>query len=281
MDDNLIQSLKTLARSTARLATMMRDYSKLKDDVVENAYLMEKKVTAIAVLVDNLLSSELKGSISKWLDSERKEVDRAKDEFKFQFGSRLKDLLKSDGLQVRGQYPLLRFGIYTLKLNFELGEATLFFGPEVEKIKSKIPLQPGTIHDIVVKSERDLKVDRSELESLGRDLRTAYERCLKRDGSAYGGKVLITDVLKEYVFMKQPKKFTVDARRENFREYPRAKLSLMLFRLRNIGVVAHGMHLHVATFDATVDRAKTIWVPDNDEGAGTYYEYVSFEHPQD
>ncbi len=281
MDDNLIQSLKTLARSAARLATMMRDYSKLKDDVVENAYLMEKKVSAIAVLVDNLLSSELKGSISKWLDSERKEVDRAKDEFKFQFGSRLKDLLKSDGLQVRGQYPLLRFGIYTLKLNFELGEAALFFGPEVEKIKSKIPLQPRIIHDIVVKSERDLKVDRSELESLGRDLRTAYERCLKHDGSAYGGKVLITDVLKEYVFMRQPKKFTVDARRENFREYPRAKLSLMLFRLRNTGVVAHGMHLHVATFDATVDRAKTIWVPDNDEGAGTYYEYVSFEHPQD
>jgi hypothetical protein len=281
MVDQLILSLEALSKKTVKLGKLLREYAKLKLGVAENAYVLEKKLMAISALVDDLPSAGLKEPMRSWLDNEKKEIERGKDEFKFQFGNILKDLFKADGFELRGQYPLLRFGIYTIKLNFELGEATLYFGPEVEKIRSKIPLQAKVIHEIVVQHRNDVGVDKTELPELAKDLRTAYERCVKRDGRTYGERIYIMDVLREYVFIKQPKSFSVDARRDNFREYPRAKLSFMLYQLRDHVAAEPGMRLHVATFDATLDRSKTLWVPENDEGTGTHYEYISFETPRE
>ena len=36
------------------------------------------------------------------------------------------------------------------------------------------------------------------------------------------------------------------------------------------------LQLSVATFDSTTEKSKSIWVPDNEAGTGTYYSYVSF-----
>ena len=279
MIDQLMQSLDALSKKSAKLVKLMRAYAKMKLDVAGNAYVLERNLMAISGLVDDLSSPELKESINNWLDNEKKEVERGKDEVKFQFGNTLRDLFKADGIELRGQYPLLRFSIYTLKLNFELGEAILYFGPEVEKIKSKIPLQAKVIHEIVLKHRQGLQIKQAELPELAKDLRIAYERCVQRDQRTYGERIYIMDVLREYVFMKQPKKFSVDARRDNFREYPRATLSYMLYRLRDHMANEPGMRLHVATFDATLDRSKTLWVPETDEGTGTHYEYISFETP--
>jgi hypothetical protein len=281
MFDNLIQSLRELSKKSTRLSNVMRDYLNLKEEIVENAHILEKKVIAVSALIDDLPCSELKESLLVWLGNERKEIEQGKDEFKFQFGDRLRELFKKDGLEVRGQYPLLRFGLYTLKLNFELGHAVLYFGPEVEKLKSKITLQAEVIHDIVIHYEHEIKIDRGELENLARDLHSAYECCVRRNGRTYGEKILILDVLREYVFMKQTKKFAADARRENFREYPRIRLSYMLYQLRTNWTAQHSMRLHVATFDATVDKSRSFWVPDNEEGDGTHYEYISFEEPHE
>lgn len=176
---------------------------------------------------------------------------------------------------------MLRLGLYTLKLNFELGEAMLYFGPEIEKIKTKIPIQAEVIYEIVLKHRREIATESAELVDVARDIRTAYERCARRDGKPYGEKLLITDVLKEYVFMKQSKKFAADACRQNFREYPRARMSFMLYQLRNNKNASRGMHLHVATFDATVDKTKALWVPEDEEGTGTHYEYITFESRDD
>ncbi|MDH4211805.1 MAG: hypothetical protein OEV79_10215 [candidate division WOR-3 bacterium] len=277
MTNNLIQSLEMLSKKSIKLLKAMREYMKLNERPVENAYILEKKMMTISSLVEDLSPSDIKGSLLAWLDSQRKEIEQGKDEIKFQFGNRLRELCKTGGIEVRGQYPLLRLGLHTLKLNFELGEATLYFGPEIEKIRTKIPVQAEVIYDMVIKHRRDISTDDAELDELARDIQLAYERCARRDGKVYGEKILIMDVLQEYVFMKQSKKFAVDARRQNFREYPREKMSFMLYQLRSYGNAARGMHLQVATFDATVDKAKALWVPEDEEGAGTHYEYITFE----
>jgi hypothetical protein len=277
MTDNLIQSLEALSKRNMKLLRAMREYAKLNEHPVENAYILEKKIMTISSLVEDMSPSDIRGSVMAWLDSQRREIEQEKDEIKFQFGNRLQELCKTGGIEVRGQYPLLRLGLYTLKLNFELGEATLYFGPEIEKIGTKIPVQAEVIYDLVIKHRRDISADDAGLDEITRDLRLAYERCTRRDGKDYGEKMLIMDVLQEYVFMKQSKKFAVDARRQNFREYPREKMSFMLYQLRSRGNAARGMHLHVATFDATVDKAKALWVPEDEEGAGTHYEYITFE----
>ncbi len=52
-----------------------------------------------------------------------------------------------------------------------------------------------------------------------------------------------------------------------------------LYRLKKSEVHAienHIVKLSVATFDATTEKKRSLWVPDNEQGDGTYYSYLSF-----
>ena len=260
---------------------MLQEYEKLSTERVDNAYLLQKKIDEVEKMLGSLPDSGPKQILDGWLVEARSDAADAKDAFRFQFGQQLKALFEQDGVKVRGQYPLLRMGMFTLRMNFDFGDATLFFGPEVEKLRSKIPLQPRTIYDIIKQYDSGMKSGLADLNKIYEDLSGAYQRCLKVSGKSPGHKVLISDVLREYVFSRQSKQFGIDARRENFHEYPRINLSYMLYGLRTNRIAGDVMRLHVATFDATVDKVRSFWVPDNEEGDGTHYEYISFEEPHE
>jgi hypothetical protein len=79
--------------------------------------------------------------------------------------------------------------------------------------------------------------------------------------------------------LQQPPGFRLNPTQEKFVEYPRIRFSYDLFRLRQAGQFQAGedrLKLHVANFDATTEKAKALWVPDNEAGDGTHYSYVSF-----
>ncbi len=255
---------------------MLQDYEKLLTDPVANAYLIQKKFSEVEKKIAALSASDLDARLSEWQSSEQAKIEKAKDDFRFQFGQQLRESFEKEGIKLRGQYPLLRVGMFTLKLNFDLGEATLFFGPEVEKLRSRIALHPQSVHDAVKEYDAQMRSG-TEMETAYEDVLGAYGRCLAVAGRARGEKVPIVDVLKEYVFLKQSRGFALDARRENFRGYPRIALCYMLYALRMKKAAEQGMRLHVATFDATVDKSRSFWVPDNEDGDGTHYEYISFE----
>ena len=255
----------------------MAAYDKIKDHPVENAYLVEKRIFEIEKVLADIPDHQVPRNIDDWLQSEKSKISKFKDDFRFQLGQQLKSMFEKDGIAIRGQYPVLRIGLFTLKLNFEFGEAILFYGPEVEKLKSKISLQPQAIYDAVRQYDQDMRKGIDNEQRLLDDLYAAYLRCLKFTEKPTGEKVRITEVLKEYVFLIQPKQFNADPSRGNYREYSRLKLSFMLYRLKGADIDAKGMRFHVATFDATVDKLRSFWIPDNEEGEGTHYEYISFE----
>jgi hypothetical protein len=273
----IIDSLKKLTEHTSKLIKLMRAFEKARAEPVGNAYLLEKKITEIDKAVSALPEIEQTRTLHKWLHKRREEVEKLKEDLRFKFGQELTVLFKKEGKTLRGLYPVLRLGLYTLRIDFEFGEAQLFFGPEIEKIRSKIPLQPHIIHQMIMKCDNDIRGGSFEPDKIFNDILAAYQRCLSITNKSFGDKVLITEVLKEYVFLKQPKKLMIDATRKNFREYSRMKLSYMLYRLKNSYAIEHGMRFHVATFDATTNRLQSLWVPDNEEGDGTHYEYLSFE----
>jgi hypothetical protein len=99
---------------------------------------------------------------------------------------------------------------------------------------------------------------------------------LKLTNKQYGEKLLVTDVLHEFAMLQQSKKFLIDPKKSNFHEFSRVKLSYILYYLKKSDALKD-MHLHVATFDATTDKRHSMWVPDNEEGEGTHYAYISFE----
>jgi hypothetical protein len=273
----IIDSLKTLAKHTSKLIKLLNGYEKARTEPVANAYLLEKKLAEIDKAVSALPNIEQTEKLHIWLNKQREEIEKLKEDLRFKFGQDLTALFKKDGKTLKGQYPVLRLGLYTLRVDFEFGEAQLFFGPEIEKIKSKIPLQPQVIYQVITACDRDIKGGPFEPEKVYHDMLAAYRRCLSVADKSIGDKVLITEVLKEYVFLRQPKKFAIDATRKSFREYSRMKLSYLLFRLKSTKAIEHGMRFHVATFDATTDKLQSLWVPDNEEGDGTHYEYLSFE----
>lgn len=273
----IIESIKALTTQANSIMKLLRGYEKAHSQAVDNAVILEKKITEIEKVVADLSNHELKNLLESWLRGEKESITKLKEEFRFQFGQQLNALFAQDGMKIRGQYPLLRIGLFTIKLNFEFGEGTLFFGPEIERIKSKIPLQPKVIYDTVHQCTRAIEAEPFDPEMLCADLYAAYQRCLALSGKSCGDKVLITEVLKEFVFLKQPKQFIIDASKSSFHEYSRVKLSYMLYRLKRANIEVRGMKLHVATFDATIDKVRSFWVPENEEGEGTHYEYISFE----
>lgn len=271
------ESFKALSKNIRKITRLFEEYSKLKMNPTENVYKLEKNLLKMRKVAEDLPDYSLRESLVSWLNEIKGELEKTREDFKFQFGKHLKELLQKDGKKVRGQYPLLRIGLFTLRLNFEFGEATLYFGPEVEKLRSKIPIQPTMVYEMVKKYDDALHATKSTPEDILKTLHEAYCRKLTLENKTFGEKILITEVLSEFILLKQSKRFYIDPQKSHFREYSRAQLSYLLYRLKKSTVQEKDMKLYVATFDATVDKMHSIWIPENEEGEGTYYSHISFE----
>lgn len=264
-----------------KIAKLLALYAKTAAMPVENAYIMQKQCMDIEKCIPGLPESTMKNDLQQWLTAERGRIADNKEEFKIQFGQKLQSLFIDKDLRVNGQYPLLRVGFYTLKLDFEFGQAGLFFGPEIEKIVSRIDLQPQTIVDTLLDYDKRLRALDRSLHDYLEQLKQAYLIVLRIHGKPFGEKVLVSDVLREFVVMQQHKRFFIDPQKGNFTDCSRVRLAFILYRIKQEGVAEHGLRFHVATFDATTDKLQSFWIPENEQAEGTHYSHISFERQAD
>jgi len=223
--------------------------------------------------------SEVRQKLAEWCRSESAAIEQSRAEFRFEFGRQLLAGLEGSGLTVRGQLPLLRVGLFTVRADFEAGSATVFWGPEIERLKSGLKLAPAELATTLRKWNERLKQKSVEPAKLATRLQAAYRRFCAIGGLNEGTRVFLLDLLSELVLMMQPESFRLNPAQEKFVEYPRVRFSYDLFRLKQAGAFAVGdaqLKLHVANFDATTEKAKALWVPDSEEGDGTHYSYISF-----
>lgn len=244
-----------------------------------NLYQLIEILNKIEKDAGSIQDSGLRDEVTKWVQEERRTCDQAKDDFRLQLGQQLSKRLAETGRKVSGQYPLLRIGLYSIKFDFEFGEAVLFFGPQIERLEAGVPLSADAICAKLTDFDEKLKSSALDENIFRHDLHQVYQRLLKIEGRSYGDKVAIMKFLNEYVFIKQSKKFYADPQQKNFKGFSRVILSYDLYRFRRTGTGAAdcGFHLHVATFDATVDKGSALWIPDNEDGEGTYYSYISMD----
>lgn len=266
--------LKRLARVSNKTAKLMAQYMQIQE-AVDAVYFLDRKVDEIERSCGELPECDLKAHILSWIAERRDRIAELKEEFRFTFGKRLTSLFSSDGMHLKGQYPILRIGWYTVKMDLEFGEADLYYGPEVEKIRSKIPLNPDMIHETVKKFDAELKSAGKDPEKLLANLHLAYERALRIEGKQHGERVPINEVMNQFVMVSQAKNFKTDPTRAYFREVSRVTFSYILHLLKKVH--ASGLRLHVATFDATIDKISALWVPEDEGGDGTHYASLSFE----
>ncbi|MBN2620714.1 hypothetical protein JXB22_06435 [candidate division WOR-3 bacterium] len=272
-----IEQLKKASRETRKIVKLLALFAEDAALPVENAYILEKQCTDIEKHLVTLPESTLKNELQQWLAAERGRIAENKEEFKIQFGQKLQALFAQKNTTVKGQYPLLRIGFYTLKLDFEFGQATLFFGPEIEKIISRITLHPQAVFGSIISYDKKLRaLDHSPQEYLER-LKEAYALVIRFHGKSLGEKVLLSDVLREFVVRQQNKRFFIDPQKSHFTEFPRVRLAYILYQIKQAGIAEHGLHFHVATFDATTDKLQSFWILENEQGEGTHYSHISFE----
>ena len=274
---DFMELIRGLKKNCQALEKMLAGYEKNRTHPGISPYAQERSLAKITELAAGLPEFDGQKMLRAWLENEKKVIETAKDDFRFSFGQELKKLCEPEGFPVRGQYPLLRIGIYTLKLNFEFGRAELYFGPEIETIKTGLPLEPAALTEFIKKYHHELKSDKFDPAGFGRELREAYRRKTGPAGKSSAEKMPLLEVFREMVLGRQKPQFLADPRRENFREYPRVRFAFELYRLRQADVPGLGIHLFTATFDATADRQAALWVPDNETGDGTYYSHLAFD----
>jgi hypothetical protein len=277
--EGLLDRILGVAAAGQQLAKRLKNYERLLEDPVGNASARARALAEFEGSVQAYPDSELKRELGLWLAGERESVTRDQDEARFRFGAELGKELDKLGLKVRGQLPVLRAGMFSLRVDFGTGDATVFWGPEVERLKSGLGLKPAELARTLQRWTEDLHKRALEPARLRKLMAEAYRRLQTLGSVEQGTRLLLSDVLAEMVLLMQPKGFRQDPAKARFVEYPRVRFSYDLYRLRSAGDVVPGeerMRLHVANFDSTLDKTRALWVPDNEEGEGTHFSYVSF-----
>ncbi len=277
--EGLVILLKAIGAAAPKLARSLEDYHSLLAEPVKNAFARDAALARLARVIGEFPDSQARAQLQEWLKSEQAAVSAHKDEFRYDFGRDLVAALEGSGLAVRGQLPQLRVGLFAVDADFDSGKATVFWGPRVEKLKTGLGLDPVELAQ-TLRTWRDRLVEKAvPPQKMLELLHSAYRRHVLVNNLGAGARVFLSDILAEVVLLVQPAGFRVDPVQEKFVEYPRVRFSYDLFRLKESGGFEHAgatLKLHVANFDATTEKSRALWVPDNEAGDGTHYSYLSF-----
>ena len=272
----MLRILNTQQKNTNKIIKLLKDYQKIRAEPIDNVYLLEKKIRMIEKSFPENPGEELRNNLQRWVAEEKQHIIGFKDEFRIRFGQELSALFQRTGKKIRGQYPVIRIGFYSLKVDFQFGIVAMYYGPEVEKIKANILLQPEIVFKTVQDFEKELRGYETTAAAIYEILHNAYKRTLVLKNLVYGDKIPIMELLSDFVLLRQSKKFYADPRKKHFQECSRITLSYLMYFLKRSDTYQNNMRFHVATFDATVDKKNALWIPDNEEGEGTHYSHISF-----
>lgn len=276
----MLKTLQTLVKSINKIIKLLKNYQNLRSEPIENAFLLDKKLLEIERHLPENGGNEFKQSLVKWLAEEKQNIEGYKEEFRIKFGQELASLFQREGIKIKGQYPTLRVGFYTLKIDFQFGSVVMYYGPEIEKVKARIPLQAAAVYKTVKNFDSKLRGQKTKAAEIYEILRRAYNRRLTLNNQSFGEKAPIMEVLGEFVLLQQPSKFFNDPQKSHFRECSRVNLSYLMYFLKRSEFFEKNIKLYVATFDATVEKKNALWIPENEEGEGTHYSHISFERAQ-
>ncbi len=273
--DKLITQLTKIKKKMDTLGALTPEQISTKPYEIE-AHISEiNKQLNTPPLIEMLGETKLFQELKNLYAQEQEKIDNSKQEFRFNIGNQLKDLL-SGFCELKGQLPVLRVKFYTIKFDFNNGEATIWWGPEKELIK-KLNLEPVVIVETLKSFDQNLTVKWNQYLDFLNIAKQAYDRYLRLNNLIFGEKVNLFDLLTEVVILTQGKSFKTDPTKSHFTEYSRIQFSYDLYRLKTDNTLMANIQLSVATFAITEHKEKSLWVPDNDAGDGTYYQSIAFK----
>jgi hypothetical protein len=273
--DKLILQLTKIKKKLETINSALPEQMTSRPYEIESLILEIKKILNTPPLSEVLIDSNLYKEMKDFSEQELQKLDKYKEEFHFNLGTRLKELFAEFG-ELKGQLPVLRVKFYTMRFDFSNGEASIWWGPEKELIK-KVALEPEIIHQTIKQFDDILTKMWNSPEDFLNIVKSAYARYLKLNNLENGAKANLLELLLEFVILMQGKSFKIDPIKTHFSEYSRIQYSYDLYKLKTLQL-NQNIQLAVATFAITEDRTKSLWVPDNEIGEGTYYQSIAFRY---
>lgn len=269
---HLLNEMKASRREDDQFFKLLQEIATLDKDRITNL----PKIKTKLIRLDSLLSQptqRLPRSVSQWATQYKQDLSEAEAQVRKNFGINLEQALKSLSMSLTGQYPELKAGLFTFKLDFEKDRVAIWYGNEQEKLDECRVLAD----DVAKRVENLLKNLGSGLEQdvFIEKLRQAYRRTV---GGVDNQPVPIIQVLPEVAFLIQGAMFLQEPLREHYRSYSRADFSYDLYRYGK-KAVSHGLRLTIAVRANTRRRTDFLWIPDDDRGHGTAYSHIQFEEP--
>lgn len=271
----LLRDTQTLKKNVDSAINLLKDISRLEQERTANLAPLKTKLTKLNQIAEQLgQCSNQSEAIRQWLNSYKEDIGNSVEQLKKQFGLELEQELKKLELSLSGHYPELKTGLFTLELDFDRQQVTIWYGPKQERL-GQCRMLASEVSDRLEKAKQKLG-SQLEPDELLKRLYTAYSRVAagKQDDA-----VPITAVLTELAYIIQGPKFHQDPRRENYEDYGRADFSYDLFRIRQqlAGLLGKKFNLIVATRTNTQRRQDFLWIPSNENGEGTVFSHLQFK----
>lgn len=277
VNDDLDKLISQLNKIRKHLNNINKTISEVVDSQpyeLERQLIEMKKVVMSPPFSALLAQTPLYKDIIDYCEQEQQKINKIKEEFHFGLGTKLKERFLTLG-EIKGQLPVLRIKFYTIRFDFSNGDAVIWWGPEKEVIK-KVALEPEIIFLTIKSFDENLTKMWNKPDDFYSILKQAYDRCLKLADTQAGEKINLLDLLSECVMLMQGKSFRIDPTKTHFTEYSRIQFSYDLYRIKT-STLTSNFQLSVAPFSVTEDRTKSLWVPDNEVGDGTYYQSIAFK----
>ncbi|MEO0092620.1 MAG: hypothetical protein ABIK61_07950, partial [candidate division WOR-3 bacterium] len=270
----LSRQLDKIKKLLASLLKIDKDMMSTKPYDMEKSYLQLKKLYTSPLFSEAFAETELYKKLHDFCQEQLKLIEKYKEEFHFVLGAKLKELM-ADFSVVSGQLPILKVKYYTIRFDFANGLASIWWGPQKEIIK-RLSIEPDLIAQTIKTFDQNLNTKWQTSEDFFRLLKSAYNRYILLNGLEYGTKVNLLDLLPEFIMLLQSQSFKIDPIKNHFTEYSRIQYSYDLYKMKTNPNLVSNIQLSVATFAVTEHREKSIWVPDNEQGEGTYYQQIAF-----
>lgn len=260
---SLFSAMKKLERMTEspemHLHKIISEIKKI-DKKLEDEYLMESIREEVAAV-----NAEYRSHLPEWEDLTRKHFHRE-----------LEGVLEEAGYKLRGDHTRLMVSLFTLELDLEKMRVIIWYGNKQEQVSSC----RMNLNDVVKKldySHKQIMERKFDSKEFAKQLLSAYKSVMENQKGKNKDKAAISDVLQEFVYQMQPRKFYINPSKSNFSGYERSHFSYDLFRLEDREIEGLELNLISATRAFTRTKSGFLWVPSDKLGNGDYISHITFK----
>jgi len=276
MHEEITKILSKEKNNIQNLLKVIKSIDKYQDDPISNLYKIKQEVVKIEkMLKQSKLDDFVKKNIEQRIGGIKSKIPEWEENAKKTFGQNLENELRKVGFELRGHYPLFKVSFYTLKVDLENFKVSIWYGTEQEKLETCKSVPEDIAKKLKIIHDKITQRHFNDNEFLSK-VYEAYKSSVYRQNKKLGDQISISDILFEYAFLIQDKKFRTNPIKDNYKEYGRVLFSYDLYRLKERRLNDRELSLVTATRAYTRRKSDFLWIPSNERGDGSYISHIKF-----